>query len=46
MPMVAQVRGQLTKELGEGAEPPPAGAAPWNRFFDLLQPSPPLGTAF
>ena len=45
MPMVAQVRGRLTKELGEGA-PPPAGAAPWNRFFDLLQPSPPLGTAF
>ena len=45
MPMVAQVRGRLTKELGEGA-PPPVGEAPWNHFFDLLQPSPPLGTAF
>lgn len=44
--MVAQFRGQLTKELGEGAEPPPAGAAPWNRFFDLLRLSPPFGTAF
>ena len=44
--MVAQVRGRLTKELGEGAEPPPAGEAPWNRFFDRRQPSPPLGTAF
>ena len=40
--MVAQFRGQLTKELGEGAEPPPAGAAPWNYFFDLLRPEMPF----
>ena len=44
--MVAQFRGQLTKELGEGAEPPPAGAAPWNRFFDLLRPEMPLWNCF
>ena len=44
--MVAQFRSQFTKELGEGAEPPPVGEAPWNRFLDLLQPSSPLGTAF
>ena len=46
IPMVAQFRSQFTKELGEGAEPPPVGEAPWNRFLDLLRLSPPFGTAF
>ena len=26
--------------------PPSAGEVPWNRFFDLLRPSPPLGSTF
>lgn len=41
--MVAQVRGRLTKELGEGAEPPPVGAAPWDCFLGHLRPEMPLG---
>ena len=36
-------QGSAHKELGEGAEPP-AGEAPWNRFFDLLRPETLLGS--